>query len=58
MNATPVQFDEMYAPDGAVRAPYLEYEQWLAGQDKAWMRRKSAEAESFFRRFAKASAAQ
>ena len=44
------QFDEMHAPDGSVRAPYRDYGQWLSEQDHAWMRRKGAEAESFFRR--------
>ena len=44
------QFDEMHAPDGSVRQAYTDYERWLAEQDSVWMRRKSAEAESFFRR--------
>jgi uncharacterized circularly permuted ATP-grasp superfamily protein len=46
----PAQFDEMHAPDGSVRRAYAEYQQWLSEQDGMWMRRKSAEAESFFRR--------
>jgi len=46
----PAQFDEMYAPDGTVRDAYTEYEGWLSEQDGAWMRRKGAEAETFFRR--------
>ncbi|MBO9518809.1 MAG: circularly permuted type 2 ATP-grasp protein [Porphyrobacter sp.] len=51
MNATSSdQFDEMQAPDGAVRHAYRDYEQWLSEQDQAWMRRKGFEAESFFRR--------
>jgi len=48
--AQPAQFDEMLAPDGAVRDAYRDYQQWLSAQDGAWMRRKSGEAESFFRR--------
>ena len=51
MNApNPAQFDEMNAPDGSVREPYRDYQQWLSEQDSAWMRRKDIEAESFFRR--------
>lgn len=44
------QFDEMHAPDGSVREAYRDYQQWLCEQDTVWMRRKGAEAESFFRR--------
>ena len=44
------QFDEMYAPDGSVREAYRDYETWLSAQDPMWLRRKGAEAESFFRR--------
>jgi len=43
-------FDEMHAPDGSIRGAYRHYDQWLAEQDSAWMRRKHFEAESFFRR--------
>jgi len=43
------QFDEMYAPDGAVREAYRDYHGWLSEQDRTWMRRKGAEAESVFR---------
>ncbi len=50
MNATDGQFDEMYAPDGSVREAYRDYHRWLSEQDNAWMRRKSGEAEGFFRR--------
>jgi uncharacterized circularly permuted ATP-grasp superfamily protein len=52
MNAPspPAPFDEMHAPDGSVRGPYGEYERWFSKQDKADMRRKGGEAESFFRR--------
>ena len=44
------QFDEMHAPDGSVRDAYSDYQRWLSEQDSGWMRRKGAEAESFFRR--------
>ena len=46
----PAQFDEMHAPDGSVRDAYTDYQRWLSEQDAGWMRRKGAEAESFFRR--------
>ena len=46
----PAQFDEMHAPDGSVRDAYTDYQRWLSEQDSGWMRRKGAEAESFFRR--------
>jgi len=45
----PAKFDEMLAPDGTVRDAYRQYQEWLSQQDSAWMRRKSFEAESFFR---------
>jgi len=44
------QFDEMHAPDGSVREAYRDFHRWLSEQDTAWMRRKGAEAERFFRR--------
>ena len=43
-------FDEMRGPDGSVRPAYQAYCQWLDEQDDQAMRRKSFEAESFFRR--------
>ena len=43
-------FDEMYAPDGSVRAAYHDYNQWLEQQDRAALRRKGTEAETVFRR--------
>ena len=46
----PAKFDEMLAPDGTVREAYCQYQEWLSQQDSAWMRCKSFEAESFFRR--------
>lgn len=50
MNHPPSSFDEMFAPDGTVRPAYAGYREWLHGQDAATLRRKGAEAESFFRR--------
>ena len=49
-SSDPPNFDEMHAPDGSIRDAYVGYENWLAEQDSAWMRRKGSEAESFFRR--------
>jgi len=46
----PDQYDEMFAPDGSVREAYHDFDAWLAGQDRTWIRRKGSEAESFFRR--------
>ncbi len=43
-------YDEMHAPDGAVREAYRGYQEWLGEQDSRWLRRKGFEAESFFRR--------
>jgi uncharacterized circularly permuted ATP-grasp superfamily protein len=43
-------FDEMREADGTIRPAYAEYCAWLDAQDVSWMRRKSTEAESFFRR--------
>ncbi len=44
------RFDEMHAADGAVRAHYQRYAQWLAGQPAAAMRARRDEAELIFRR--------
>ena len=49
-SASAAQFDEMHAPDGSVREAYRDFHRWLSEQDTAWMRRKGAEAERFFRR--------
>uniref|UniRef100_UPI0002557A4A circularly permuted type 2 ATP-grasp protein n=1 Tax=Oceanicola sp. S124 TaxID=1042378 RepID=UPI0002557A4A len=43
-------FNEMEAGGGAARAPYAEYAQWFSGEDPRDLLRKSAEAETFFRR--------
>ena len=43
-------YDEMYDASGGVRAAYCGYCEWYGEQNQPWLRRKSAEAESFFRR--------
>ena len=43
-------FNEMEAGGGAPRAPYADYAQWFSGEDPKDLLRKSAEAETFFRR--------
>lgn len=43
-------FDEMCAADGAVRAAYAGYREWLDRQPAGLLRRKGIEAEAFFRR--------
>ena len=43
-------FDEMRQADGSIRPAYRDYVTWLDEQDPALMRRKSREAEQFFRR--------
>jgi len=43
-------FDEMYESDGTARAPYSAYNRWLSGEENTRLRKKSREAEAFFRR--------
>jgi uncharacterized circularly permuted ATP-grasp superfamily protein len=43
-------FDEMYAPDGAVRGAYQQFNTWHAQQSADLMRGKRAEADLVFRR--------
>jgi len=43
-------YDEMLFPDGTVRPAYSSYCDWLEAQDKDLVKRKSSEAEAFFRR--------
>ena len=43
-------FDEMHEPAGAVRDAYRDYQGWLSEQDAAYLRRKSRDAETLFRR--------
>jgi uncharacterized circularly permuted ATP-grasp superfamily protein len=46
----PAFFDELHAEAGAPRPPYAEYCAWFEGEDMGRLRRKSSEAEAFFRR--------
>ncbi|MGD9864955.1 MAG: circularly permuted type 2 ATP-grasp protein, partial [Pseudodonghicola sp.] len=50
MGHTDTQFDEMLAGPDQARAPYEGYYEWFCGEDLKGLRRKSAEAEAFFRR--------
>ncbi len=43
-------FDEMLDGDGAPHEPYADYAAWMNTVDRAALRRKSREAEAFFRR--------
>jgi len=43
-------FNEMYAADETVRAPYQNLEKWLTDQSPAALRRKQQEADQIFRR--------
>jgi len=43
-------FDEMRGFNGEVREPYVDYCKWIDQEEPARMQRKTAEAETFFRR--------
>ncbi|MHC0053812.1 circularly permuted type 2 ATP-grasp protein [Actibacterium sp. D379-3] len=43
-------FDELQNPDGTPRAPYADFHGWFANEDLKRLQKKSAEAETFFRR--------
>jgi uncharacterized circularly permuted ATP-grasp superfamily protein len=43
-------FDEMHEPGGGVRDAYRDYHAWLCEQDPAFLKRKSRDAETLFRR--------
>ncbi len=43
-------FDEMFGNGDGPREPYRDYGAWIAGEDAAQLRKKSVEAERFFRR--------
>ncbi|PKB14419.1 putative circularly permuted ATP-grasp superfamily protein [Novosphingobium kunmingense] len=49
MSSKPASYDEMFYPNGAVRPGYAGYCHWYGQQDPSVLRRKSQEAESFFR---------
>jgi uncharacterized circularly permuted ATP-grasp superfamily protein len=44
-------FDELHAPDGAVRGHYAAYKDWLAGMAPEQIAQKRAEADSAFHRY-------
>lgn len=50
MTQTNSSYDEMLFPDGSVRPAYAAYHKWLEAQDRDLVKRKSTEAEAFFRR--------
>jgi len=50
MGEAPDFFDEMTGGDTETRAPYRQFRDWFEGEDLRHLRRKSAEAEDFFRR--------
>ena len=50
MGQTKTIFDEMLAGPDEARLPYQGYYDWFRGEDLKGLRRKSAEAEAFFRR--------
>jgi uncharacterized circularly permuted ATP-grasp superfamily protein len=50
MTGTARFFDEMLTADAAAREPYRDYCSWFQSEDIARLRRKSDEAETFFRR--------
>jgi uncharacterized circularly permuted ATP-grasp superfamily protein len=50
MSDTPRFYDEMLTPDGAPRGPYDSYGHWFDREDLRELRKKSTEAERFFRR--------
>ena len=48
--ASGISFDEMHDADGSVRPAYSGYSEWFGEQPADLLRRKSTEAEAFFRR--------
>jgi uncharacterized circularly permuted ATP-grasp superfamily protein len=50
MTDTPQFFDEMHRSDGTARAPYEAYCGWFGAEDLRDLRKKSTDAEQFFRR--------
>ena len=50
MTGTARFFDEMLKADATAREPYRDYGSWFQSEDIARLRRKSDEAETFFRR--------
>jgi len=50
MTDKPQFFDEMFGVGDKARPPYARYNQWFEGEDIRELRKKSADAEQFFRR--------
>lgn len=50
MGAGTSDYDEMFGSNGEIREPYRDYHDWISAEDPAQLLRKSAEAETFFRR--------
>lgn len=50
MGASNNDYDEMFGSGGDIREPYREYYDWVNSEDPGQLLRKSAEAETFFRR--------
>ncbi|MEQ8333869.1 circularly permuted type 2 ATP-grasp protein [Nisaea sp.] len=50
MGARNNDYDEMFGDGGEIRQPYGEYYDWVNSEDPGQLLRKSAEAETFFRR--------
>ena len=50
MSESKNDYDEMFGGGGDVREPYREYHDWVNSEDPGQLLRKSAEAETFFRR--------
>ncbi|MEM0899534.1 MAG: circularly permuted type 2 ATP-grasp protein [Pseudomonadota bacterium] len=44
------QFDEMYGDTNELRAPYNTYDGWISDQDAKTLKKKSEDAERFFRK--------
>ena len=49
MNTPRSSFDEMYGRDGNVRHQYSNYQAWIESDDIRRLRKKSSEAEAYFR---------
>jgi uncharacterized circularly permuted ATP-grasp superfamily protein len=47
---SPQFFDEMLGADDTARGPYASYHGWFSNEDLRDLRKKSTEAETFFRR--------
>ena len=50
MVGSPEFFDEMFGAEADARGPYRPYEAWFHGEDLRELRKKSIDAERFFRR--------